>query len=439
MSVHYLSLTPQDFADMIDAHLAAGKNNGGIYYEGPDDFNNSFSYYTDGSRAVLGSYFNASGQVNAVPTGATGVTTVYTISGTVQNQVTGAQTNLWQMSFHVVTALADDDFECLYSFNGSQTRSLKAGQQLVRWYIPGSLIPLRTVVPKLDGNDKVVGIEIKEEAPVQCMYSVRLRQGLKTEDISEDYLNKNAGYSLSAGIDGIYFYTNDWREADNATKYFFPPNNFNQFYFYTTDFDEDNDGRIPLYVLSNLGVGVLPPTGLPVDVVDVTTPGLIATVASAHVPGQAYYVLHKNVIDEQNPDKLRDVFVPVSGNIVSGTAAGEIPHIAVNSLREPNLFQRLDKNINPTETEDFVKTRQGFWGDVSGTATYIVDHSLGNNGRLMVPLHVSNTPTPSPTSPIPKMGDDSDIMLWACMMLVSGLVILLVLLWRKWQQIKGKW
>jgi len=175
------------------------------------------SYYADANRNFLG-YTN--------PGNAAALVEVYPMVGTLGTPiVTGGQTNLMYITFHVVTALQSGTFTEILNppvgTTGAQvptSRALAAGDQLVRWYIPASLIPMRTV-------DSNTGAVSGNTLPVQVTYTVGLDQARVLAGLSAAYTSAN-----TAPDGSIYFYTNRWRNNQNVTLAFYEPNPNNPFY-----------------------------------------------------------------------------------------------------------------------------------------------------------------------------------------------------------------
>ncbi|MCL2517057.1 MAG: DUF5979 domain-containing protein [Oscillospiraceae bacterium] len=243
---NYFEETNRTFAQekaesLLDSCIAAGKANDGLYYNSPTDFSNKIKYYANDKRKYVGNYFDDSGiPVDPIPAGAKCVVELYTMEGMVQDPVSGELTDLMGVAIHVVTALEEGEFECVFS-DGSNNlvRNLKAGQQVVRWYIPASLIPIRTVTEK-DG-----AVQVKEAIPMRYIYSVGLRGGLALSDVSDDYKNKTA----NKGQNSYYFYTNVWDDPNNLSKAFFQPNENNPYYQNVEDIEVQillNNGRFEI-------------------------------------------------------------------------------------------------------------------------------------------------------------------------------------------------
>jgi len=136
-------------------------------------------------------------------------------------------TNLMHVALHVVTALQDGTFGEVFN---AEARQLRQGDQMVRWYIPASLIPMR----HFDGTAR------NDAHPIRVTYTVGLDVArIAEEGISADYRNRhrlpdlgNAGYPHT-----YYFYANHYWyktgetiEHHNVTLAFYQPHERNPFY-----------------------------------------------------------------------------------------------------------------------------------------------------------------------------------------------------------------
>jgi len=211
-------------AELVDSNIAAGH----LFFNSLTDFNNSVKYYTDENRDFLGSYFTAAGSPAARPVGATAIVELFTVQGSAHDPVTGETVDLMTIAFHVVTALETGGFKEIFSDGTQLVRNLQAGDQIVRWYIPASLIPLRTVTSVLAEDGTVTNqVQIVEAIPIRTMYSVGLNvDRILSDGISASYMSANG----VAGANAYYFYTNQWRDPANVTMTFFEPSDGNPFY-----------------------------------------------------------------------------------------------------------------------------------------------------------------------------------------------------------------
>ena len=211
-NISQISLT--EAANLLDSNILAGKPNGGLYYNSNSDFSNKISYYAKADRSYVSSYFDSLGQPLAPPTDAMAKVDIYTMMGDAIDPVTGNQIDLMNISIHVLTALEDGDFECVYSNGTELVRKLEKGDQVVRWYIPASLIPLRYVETLPGGNNEVV---VAKAVPIRLIYSVGLKEGTSGSD---------------------YYYTNRHDTSENRSAAFFQPAAANPYYQNHTADDE---------------------------------------------------------------------------------------------------------------------------------------------------------------------------------------------------------
>jgi len=176
----------------------------------------SIIYYADANRNFVGitNPGNAAARVEVFPMFGTLGTPI----------ISGGQTDLMYITFHVVTALQSGTFTEIFSNDaGAQVpmnRILGVGDQLIRWYIPASLIPMRTVDFV---NDAVV--VSGNTSPIRVSYVVGLNQPSVLAGVSAAYKSVNM-----ASDGSLYFYSNRWRDDQNVTLAFDEPHPNNPFY-----------------------------------------------------------------------------------------------------------------------------------------------------------------------------------------------------------------
>ena len=220
------AITAGEATALLNSNIAAGKTNGGLYYIDENDFSNKIIYYADKSRTYLGSYFNPDGTPAAQPAGADCIVELYNMRGNAVNSVTGENTDLMNIALHVVTVLNAGTFECVFSDGNALTRNLKKGDQVVRLYVPASLIPMRTVTTIFDGGGMETGLfQIAENVPLRFIYSVGLRKDLVLSDIAAGYKTGN-----KVNNNAYYFYTNQYEDTKNFSMAFFQPHQDNPYY-----------------------------------------------------------------------------------------------------------------------------------------------------------------------------------------------------------------
>jgi len=240
--------------DLFNSNLAAGAM-GGLYYASAANFGNIISYYADGNRGYLGSCYDAAGNFVPAPAPAPGGTVARVDMYIVQDSnavdsETGDPTDLMYIIFQRVTALTDGIYTSADSAAGGPNLSptLKAGDQIVRWYIPAALIPLRSVEPVMNGDVPAKDdfgnqiYQVAESVPLRVIFSVTpnltaISGGVfgGTKGLSAQYMSVNK----APGENSYYFYSNRWRgvtgyttRADLANMTFahFIPADTNQYY-----------------------------------------------------------------------------------------------------------------------------------------------------------------------------------------------------------------
>jgi len=197
-----LFMQPGDVSELIAQNIAAGNTN-------------SITYYVDTDRNYVG--FENPGDAAAH-------VEVFPMIGGVTRDL-NRQANLMYVTFHVVTALRDDAFNEVFTppaqGGGTQVptvRNLREGDQIVRWYIPASIIPMRSV----DVTDGTVGGDTE---PIRVQFIVGLNHDQIANGIHKEYIDENAA------ADGeLYFYSNDWHNNQNVTLAFDQPHEKNPYY-----------------------------------------------------------------------------------------------------------------------------------------------------------------------------------------------------------------
>ena len=198
-------------------------------------------YYADASRRFMGAYNSPTPGALPLPrpttlpdgTPSTAVAKVemYIVTGTGTNSLTGVSTPLMDIVFQVVTALEPGLFETTVSTGGATLApDLQRGDQIVRWYIPAALIPLRSV-EMVDGS-----LIIAEAAPIRTVYSVSPNVTAIHGGLTAQY----AAVNKAPGDNTYFFYTNRWRglngtvtagDLGNMTISYFEPSEDNNYYY----------------------------------------------------------------------------------------------------------------------------------------------------------------------------------------------------------------
>jgi hypothetical protein len=183
---------------------------------------NSLKYYARANRDYIGSFYSG-GVEAAPPPGAAVAVELFPMRGMLDTPVNnGGETDLTHIVFHVVTALEDNTrLEEIMEFDGAgnpMRRMLNKGDQLIRWYIPASLIPQRKVEPDtgaLSGN----------ELPIRVRYVVGLNGARISGGISPEY---KAANQVPGTDNDIYFYAN--HHPNNVAMAFYRAHTANPFY-----------------------------------------------------------------------------------------------------------------------------------------------------------------------------------------------------------------
>jgi hypothetical protein len=337
-----LGVSAETMEEIVENNIAGGS----LYYNSDTDFSNAVKWYADADTEYVGQYFDSEGNVNPPPDEAWSVVELRPIDETVYNDAADKYTNLIYSYLSVTTAIKPG----VYGLKGHASRIIPMieGQQIVRWYIPASLIPLRTVREKYDTEnpDLVTGFEVKETLPIRMSYTVALEDGFDPASISNDYKLYNRTVD-----GGYYFYSNDWRygstSANDTTIALFQPNKSNPYYYFTED--------TPVYVKN----------------------GDEYEIAGSYVHGTTYYVL-KKYFDQTLPGYLEQDYVSVDESVTSIAAKPDgTPYIPIGEHRKISNVAVM-KTKNPTGTYASKLT-----------ATFADDdefYLLGNNGRLKVEL-----------------------------------------------------
>ncbi|MCL1787225.1 MAG: VWA domain-containing protein, partial [Defluviitaleaceae bacterium] len=184
---------------------------------------NAVVYYTDNNRQWLQNYYSSTGAVLSPPAGAYAITRRYTSQGSIENVVTGEMTDIMNVAFYVITVITPGQFTGVYSSPTDLVRELGVGDQIVRLYIPASLIPMRSVT-----EDATTGqIQVVEAVPLRFIYSVGI-----DVDRTLTYLPTDTTYIAANGVPGdyVYLYTNRWQEYANLALVYFQPNVANPYY-----------------------------------------------------------------------------------------------------------------------------------------------------------------------------------------------------------------
>jgi hypothetical protein len=203
----------------------------------------SIKYYANTNRDFVGNFFNLDGTPAGIPADAAAIVEVFPMWGDINpTSATPAPpsgtTNLRLITFHVITALRNAAFAELYASNSAgdpMTRVLNAGDQMIRWYIPSDLIPIRTPVfveaTPVNPNPANLGALIRIDGnihPIRVEFTV----GLNRERVSTGIpWEKFVEYQVPGTNDQMWFYSDRHNpNPTNVTLAFFRPHPNNPFY-----------------------------------------------------------------------------------------------------------------------------------------------------------------------------------------------------------------
>jgi len=208
---------------------------------------NKIEYYADFNRNFLGSAYTSTGADIAPGTAAARVE-LYTIEGPAADALDSSKSvDLMLLVFQVVNVLQPGNFANYFSTGTNLVSPLLRGDQIVRWYIPATLLPLRGV-EQVTNSDGTTSIQVSEAVPLRVIYSVAPNMvaisggSITVPGVTAQYMNANQ----APGQNAYFFYTNRWRGADgrvsstaprndpaNMSQAFFEPSPSNQFYLQT--------------------------------------------------------------------------------------------------------------------------------------------------------------------------------------------------------------
>jgi len=357
---------------------------------------NKISWYADNEKNYVGPYYSGTSIVppsnydgGGNGSGAMCIMDLYPISGTVTSDVTGEDVDLTLVSFVVLTAIEPGLFYDADVLAMNVTpRELVVGQQIVRLYVPASLIPMRTVEATVDETTGMISAEIINASPIHAVYSVGLQEYIiPKSDPASDPALPNSYYiegisdaykqyyrtPPGAGFGALYhFFTNQWKlPPANISDVFCEIAPDNPYYFCY-----DPSGFVPLYIIDDTGDYILALEG----------------------DKGPYYLKEQYYDDRKAPDYIRDVYKQVDINVVQNATRSLAPNIPSGTERSIALGLGA--------TFDIVGKAPGTAGNPTGTNTYIVQtnemiistdgttgdtyytqiRQLGNNGRISIPV-----------------------------------------------------
>jgi hypothetical protein len=325
--------------DIIHTSAAGGL----LYHNSDSDYRCGLRWYADIDTEYVGLYYNKNGGVNPPPEDAKCCVELYPLDGIAYDKVSSAYTNLLYTDMSVTTTLTAGVFGLKSAPDVGIP--LKEGQQLVRWYVPASLIPLRTVSEVYDDDSGIsAGLEIDEALPIRANYTVGIEEGFTLENLSDYYKEQH-----SNGSGGYYLYSNDWR-PDNPASYdaaiaFFRPNRLNPYYYFTSD--------TPLYTFSE---GEYAP-------------------AASYSADENYYVL-REYFDEKEPGYLVNEYALADQTVTSFSVTDEgVPYVPAGQRKKSSAVIVMKANNN-TQTMDYTLDARFN----SENQMYF----LGNNGAMEI-------------------------------------------------------
>ena len=336
-----LGVSKSTASEIISGNIAGGV----IYYNSPNDYSSIMRWYADCDTEFVGLYYDMGGNVLPPPEDTACIVDLYPIDAEVYNEAAEGYTNKIYMYLSVTTAIQPG----MFGLKGQEIVDIPLikGQQILRWYIPASLIPMRTVSEKYDDEnpEKVIGLEIKEAFPISVSYTVSLAKDFDPLWLSDAYKTHNR----TADGKGYYFYSNDWPFGGEHANYYdtslavFEPNKYNPHYYFTED--------TSLCVLD----------------------GSEFKPAENYSPGTDYYWI-KEYFEQTVFGYITHEYILVNTKITKIlTDLDGKPYVPTGehkSVRSDTIM----KNQNLTDTLDY-KIHANYYGDLQ------IDR-LGNNGRL---------------------------------------------------------
>ncbi|MCL2818404.1 MAG: Cna B-type domain-containing protein, partial [Actinomycetia bacterium] len=329
MSTPAVTVSQPTAASIVQSSIAGGS----LYYDSNTDYSNCIKWYADNHKNYVSPYYDASGNVISPPSGAECLMELYPIEGEATNSVTGQTTVLTNTFVAVLTALHDGAFNYDDNYGGTLgglERTLITGQQIVRWYIPASLIPMRTVSPTYGEDQNLTGMAIREATPIHVIYSIGLRDPFALSNVNQDY--KDTHYLTAPDAYGrpslMPFYSNafQYNTTQNRAAAFCELSHTNPYYYHW-----DASGQIPLFV--DTGGGFVPAT------------------ASDTGP---FYTQAEYFDINATPTYLVTDYVPVAtGTPISHDSATGVPYIASGTPVAVHIALSIDKSENITNTNPY--------------------------------------------------------------------------------------
>jgi len=382
MSGEAVLVSAADAEEVVLNSMAGGS----FYYNNPADFNNQIKWYADNEKNYLSPYFNADGSEAPVPSEALCIMDLYPLEGVVTSSVTGDPTDLMNTCLVVLTALESGSFtDSDYGYIAGLTRDIVKGQQIVRWYVPASLIPMRTVVATSDPTEELVA-QIKEAEAIRAVYSVGLPKSLTLEDVNSSYkeLFTRTEPDAFGYPELLVFFSNLYHLDSDVAAAFCEISDANQYYYY-----QHPSGKVPLYVEDENG-----------------------DYRAAQQSDSGPFYTRTESFDLNVPGYIALRYEQVDSALIEDDMRGGGPFILSGTEREDAAEEHLEKEENPTGTNSHVLHRHGAgiaaYQDASSqgisaldVSTYSVQvRELGNNGLLGIPVPaLPTTDLPPPVVP----------------------------------------
>jgi len=369
--------------EVVQSSMAGGS----LYYNSASDFSNQIKWYADDKKNYLSPYFSADGNEAPVPDEALCIMDLYPLEGVVTSSVTGDPADLMNTCLVVLTALESGSFtDSDYGYIAGLTRDIVKGQQIVRWYVPASLIPMRTVVALSDPSEELVA-EIREAEAIRAVYSVGLPESFTLADVESSYreLFTRTEPNAFGHPELLVFFSNLYHLDSDVAAAFCEISDANQYYYY-----QHPSGKVPLFVLDDNG----------------------EYRAAAQGDAGPFFTKSES-FDLNEPGYIALRYTQVDSAIIEDDMRGGAPFILSGTEKEEAAEEHLEKEANPTGTNTHVLHRHGAgivtYQDAStlnsetrnistlDVSTYSVQvRELGNNGLLGIPVPLLPPVEPPP-------------------------------------------
>jgi len=240
------AVSADQFADIFLSHQAYGdgfnlsRSEVIALYNSKQPGDDGFKYFANSHRQWVGNFYSPGGVEQAPPAGATAVVefVMFEDRGII-DYVQGGTTNTRYIALHIITSIAPDGTqfrgiysETLFGSGSGPTRVLNRGDQIVRWFIPASLIPMRTLDTSVGHDDANFPQWATQPNPIRVRYSVGLNVDrlesllagdLRPNTVPLDEVNDSAfrlyqEVNRESGTNNIHFYTNRHFKNNNGVR-----------------------------------------------------------------------------------------------------------------------------------------------------------------------------------------------------------------------------